>query len=262
VSGLSLSLGSRPSRRSPEAAALRSALLKVTAQLDLSASAQSAGEWTNWVDTLNSNPVAYNAARRPAVGAANGVPIATFAAASPDVGVWPLNATNNGTTHWGLGFWLRPANVVNGVNQIIVAVWPGTNGASANRMLAYQTNATLNCVVYTPTGSRRLTIASAVALSTWVWVRVDWTSARSGDDRLRIYINGAQASGTYAGNGGDNAFPATDLVTVTGNMLIGNGDNGAANGPFGGDLGPNLYSFASDLTAAEDLALMNLKRPA
>ena len=66
---------------------------KVAAWLRLQASAQSAGEWTNWVDVLNSNPVAYNAARRPAVGAsANALPIATFNGATPDVGAWPLNA--------------------------------------------------------------------------------------------------------------------------------------------------------------------------
>jgi hypothetical protein len=49
---------------------------------------------------------------------------------------------------------------------------------------------------------------------------------------------------------------------VTGNAIIGNGDDGAGpNGPFAGDFGPNRYSLSADITTAEDLVIMNYERP-
>ena len=234
---------------------------KVTAMLDLTASAQSGGDWTNWVDTLNSNPVAYNSARRPAVAAAaNGVPIATFAGAAPDVGAWPLNATNNGTTHWSWGFWAKPASVVATGNRGIVHIWGAVGGADVKKILLYQADTALNFLIYSSeAGGRQLSIAGALAANTWVYIRPDWPSSRTGDDRCRVYINGAQASGTYSALGG--TFPVTDLRVATGSGLLANGQDGAANGPWSGSLGPVLYSTSSDLTAGEEAALMNYKRP-
>jgi hypothetical protein len=233
-------------------------LSKISAWLRLAASSQSAGEWTSITDVINSNPATSNAARRAAVGSsANALPIATFA--TNDCWSWPLNASNNGTTHWGIGFWMRPASVGTG-SLVLASICDGTAGASLKKVLLEQHfNALRFSAFSSGSNGRSLTISAALSASVWTWVRADWTSSRTGDDKLRVYVGGAQASGSYADV---LAGPIpTDLLAPTGNALLGNFNDGVAAGPYAGDLGPNLYSTGVDLTTAEDVALMNFERP-
>ncbi len=59
------------------------------------------------------------------------------------------------------------------------------------------------------------------------------------------------------------------LFAATGNIMIGNGQDGAASSPLNGLIGPNIYAFGSKmagattglLTTAARTALMNFEAP-
>jgi hypothetical protein len=260
VSGLSLSLGSRPGRRNPEAQALRSALLKIKGQLRLQASSQSAGEWTNWVDVLNSNPGAINAARRPAVGASNnGLPLATFAT-NDCVAVPILSGVNYSTTRFGYAFWMAP--VAYGSAQSIVSVGNGTGGASVRAFEFEIVSAparSMKCNVFDASGGVKIGTGAANAFpvaGTQVWTRIFYDSTGATDaDKLKLWANEVPVALTFTGAG-------THLLrSATGNILLGNYNDGVASQPYAGSMGPNIWTYDVDFTAAEGLALMNVDRP-
>jgi len=237
----------------------------VTTWLRLGVSSQSGGQWTSITDALNSNPATFNAARQTDVATtANSLPVQTFIATRPSAMVWPLIAANNQTAQWGIGFWFKPATVSNSVNQTLLIASPSvTNGTSSpGKFNLYQFNATLNIIVTTAAGGSRQLQISTLTANTWVWCRWSWDSARSGDDRMRVYINGTNvsSSGSYSDLGSGAAFP-TNLNAPTGNIIGGHfGDNGTGNG-LGADIGPNIYTFNADPTAAEETAIMNYEKP-
>jgi hypothetical protein len=264
LSYLWLPRGLRSGLRANASAAFNPARLsKISAWLRLQASTQSGGEWTNWADVLNSNPVAYNSARRPAVAAAaNALPIATFNPASPVVGAWPLTAANNQTAKTGVALWMKPAVVTGGANQVIYMIAPGTGGANLQKFQVVQNNRTLVPWVAVTAGTangRQLTTGNVLTVSTWAWVRLEYDSSRGGDANLKVYVNGADAGGAYSDIGAGGTLGT--LATVTGNALMGNFNDGSAVAPWSGDFGPNLFVLSDNLTAAEETALMNFERP-
>jgi hypothetical protein len=237
---------------------------KVSTWLRLAASSQSGGQWTSITDVLNNNPATFNAARRTNVGAsANGLPIQAFITARPSAMAWPLIAANNQTTRWGLGFWFRPTTVAGGNQTIMLASPAVTNGSSSpGKFNLYKSGVTLAFIVTTAASGSRQLSASVLAANTWIWQRWSWDSSRSGDDRFRLYVNGANVSGagSYTDLGSGASFP-TNLNAPTGNIIAGHfGDDSTGSG-LDGDFAPNIYTFSEDLTTAEDVALMNFEAP-
>lgn len=227
--------------------------------LRLQSSSQSAGEWTNWVDVMNANPGVINSARRPAVGAsANGLPIATFA--TNDAVAVPLSAgINNQTGLLGWAFWCRFGNLA--TFNTLLSISTGTNGASAAKLQLFLTGSEAPMIdCYMPSGNgRRFTATSGLTQNTWVWLRLRYNSGLGGDANSTVFVNGTVAGGSYA-NLGAGATLGT-LGAPTGNLIIGNINDGVASLPFNGDIGPNIFFLGDDITAAEETALMNFELP-
>jgi hypothetical protein len=206
-----------------------------------------------------SNPATQAVAgRQPQEGlSANGLPIATFDGG--DTLGWPLAANNNGTTYWGVGFWMRPAAVAG--TKFLASISDGSGGASAKKIIFYQDNANIFLGAYSSGSDGRQGQKNTVfAVGTWVFVRASWSSARTGDDRIRIYVNGVLQTLTFS-NLGAGGLP-TDLKSgVTGNLIFGAFNDAATTNPFSGTFGPNIYTFSTDPTAAEETALMNFEAP-
>jgi hypothetical protein len=233
---------------------------KVTALLSLEASAQSGGEWTNWVDLLNNNPGTSNAARRPAVGAAaNGLPIAIFS--TNDCVSVPLIPNNNQTTKVGWAFWLKPSNFPN--TTCLMTIGSGTGGASAlkHRLLATPgRNLRIDAFISGSNGRQFIATAS-LPLSVWSWVRLRYDSSLGGDANLAVYLNDTIVSaGTWSNIGAGGTLGT--LPVVTGNLLIGNVFNDVTpSSPLEGSIGPLIWFFNDEPGAAEEAAIMAYKRP-
>lgn len=230
---------------------------KVTAWLRNAASTQASSEWSSFVDVLNSNPTTNNVARRPAVSAsANGLPTATYA--TNDCASWPITAQNYSTTEYGIAFWMNP----DAYGTISVfEVGNGTAGASVRAFeLELVSSQRMKFNVFDAASGAKTwqTAASAFpAAGTWVWVRIHYSSVGATDtDKGKFYVNGAQL-GSLAISGAGTGI----LRSATGNILLGNYNNGAALQAYNGQLGPNLFILNADLTAAEETALMNFDKP-
>lgn len=227
--------------------------------IDLSASAQSGGEWTQWIDVLNNNPGAINAARRPAVGTStNGLPIATFAT-NDAVAVPLVTAINNQTTKLGWAAWIRIGNLA-GLGTFI-SVSSGTGGASAAKIqVFFNSNETLDIDAYiSGSAGRRFTGSTPLTQNTWTWLRLRYNSALGGDANATMFVNGVVAAGTYGNLGAGGTL--TTLPVVTGKLIIGNINDGTASAALNGDIGPDLFFLGEDITAAEELKLMNYRVP-
>jgi hypothetical protein len=230
---------------------------KVTAWLRLAASAQASGEWTDHVDVLNSNPASINSARRPAVGAsANGLPVATYI--TNDCVSWPIAASNYSTTEYGVAFWMN----VDAFGTIsIFEIGTGTAGAAVRSFeLELVSSQRMKFNVFDAASGAKTwqTAASAFpAAGTWTWVRTHYSSIGATDtDKGKFYVNGVQL-GSLSITGASTGI----MRSNAGNILLGNYNNGAALQAYAGKLGPNLFILNSDLTAAEETALMNFERP-
>jgi len=232
---------------------------KVSSWLRLAVSSQTGGEWVDWVDVLNNNPGVINAARRPAVGAsANGLPIATFA--TNDCVSVPLIANNNQTSRTGIAMWVRVGNLTGTSTLVIYSV--GTGGASARKLFFLLDSAERVRVDAYIAGSAGRSFLSTASLTqnAWAWLRLKYDSLLGGDPNLSAFVNGASAAGAYTDVGAGGTLGV--LPTVTGNLLIGNtNDSGTPSSFLAGDIGPNIFFLSEDLTAAEELILMNFERP-
>lgn len=231
---------------------------KVSAWLRLAASTQASGEWSSFVDVLNSNPTTNNAARRPAVDAsANGLPVATYA--TNDCASWPIAASNYSTTEYGVAFWMKPAAY--GTISIF-EVGNGTGGASVRAFeLELVSVQRMKFNVFDAANAAKTwqTPASTFpAADTWVWVRTHLSSAGATDaDKGKFYVNGAAVGSLTISGAGTGILRSAP----TGNILLGNYNDGAALQAYGGQLGPNLFVLNAELTAGEELALMNFEKP-
>jgi hypothetical protein len=230
---------------------------KVSAWLRNAASTQSGSEWVSFVDVLNSNPTTNNAARRPAVDAsANGLPVATYA--TNDCASWPIAASNFSTTEYGVAFWMNP-DAYGTIS--LFEVGSGTGGASTRAFeleLVSAQRMKFNVFDVASGAKTWQTAVSALpAAGTWTWVRVHYSSVGATDtDKGKFYINGTQLGSLSVVGAGTGI-----LRSATGNILLGNYNDGAALQAYAGKLGPNLFILNADLTAAEELALMNFEKP-
>jgi hypothetical protein len=237
----------------------------VTSWLRLAASTQSGGEWTSIVDVLNAgSPVTQtDADRRTAVGSSgNGLPTMTFD--GTDVHVWALNAnTNNRTDKLGFWLWFYP-NTVSGVQRLLNITVATGCAVGLEKLSFYANNATLLCEVYATntTGRVGTTATNVLTAQTWHAVYLQYDSSRGGDANLAIFTAGVSRSLNYTNIGVGATLGA--LQAPTGNCLIGGFNNvdavvqGIADE---GELGPNLFAFNDNLTAAQITSFLAFEAP-
>ncbi len=234
-------------------------LSAVKGWLRLQASAQSGGEWTNWVDILNSNPGAVNAARRPAVEASNNnLPIASFV--TNDAVSVPLNAAiNNQTAKLGWALWVKVGNLA-GFNTLL-SISTGTAGASVAKLQLFLSSTEAPTIdVYDGTGNgRRFAATAGITQNVWAFIRVRFNGALGGDANGTVFINGVVQAGTYSNLG--LAVMPNALPSPTGNLIIGNINDGTASAALTGRIGSNIFFLGDDITAAEESNLMNFEMP-
>ena len=252
-------MGTRGSFRPAPFGANQGLAGKVSAILDLSASAQSGGEWTNWVDLLNDNPGVINAARRPAVTASgNGLPTATFAT-NDCVSVPLVAAINNQVTKCGWAFHLKVGNIA--ATSTLITIGTGTLGASAQklRLLILASEALRADCFISGANGRLFTTTAVLTQNATTWVRLEYDSSRGGDANIKVFFDTVDQAGSFSDSGAGGTL--TTLPVVTGNMLIGNiNDDPTPSAPLAGIVGPRIYCLRENLTLAEDTALMNFDR--
>jgi hypothetical protein len=236
----------------------------VSAWLRLAASTAVSSEWPTVVDVLNAgSPLTQPSANRiAAVGAAaNGLPTMVFD--GTDVHVWPLTAANNGVSKLGFWFWFKPASLAS--IQVIMAVRTGTGGASARKFdLRTGTSGEVAAQVFISgaDGRQGITGTGKLVVGTWSAIYMQYDDSRGGDANLRIYVAGVNETLSYSNLGVGGTL--TTLPVVTGNGLIGASDNlDAPGGPVlsGGLIGPNIFAFNDNLTAAQITLLMAFEAP-
>lgn len=216
-------------------------------------------------DALNTNPAAQSVdARKPVIEqSANALPCMRFV--TNDVLVWPITAQSSGTNYAGYGLWFKPdsANVI----QRLVAISSGTNGANGLKLVVSPTTTNRIQVVASPdgVGSKVNTPLSAYTTA-WQFLTFEYDKDAATDAaRLVVTVNGVALTAAITGA----ADMSVGLFAATGNILIGNLNDGVASGAFQGLLGPNLYAFASKmpgatlglLTTAARAFLMNYEAP-
>lgn len=231
----------------------------VTSWLRLSASTQSAGEWTAWTDVLNVNPGVINAARRPAVAAsANALPLSNFQ--SNDCVAWPITARNFNTSTFGVYLDVSPDATAG--TQILWSIAPGTNGSNHRAITTYFTGANwiIDCYISDANG-RSFTFNTAAVAGTLKRYGIEYDASVTGDGCLTATINGVitAASGVAnIGAGGSlGAFQAQ-----TGNILFGNFSDGAASSALSGKQGPNVLVLTGKMAGASAGLLTTAARAA
>lgn len=223
---------------------------------------QTTGDLVSWPSQLDSNHATANVARAPAAGASagNAQPLATWTSTNNDAIRLGINAAvlPSGTTKWWVRGWFRqPTSAL----ETLFAIFNGTNGAST-RTLFLQTNTSRRLVlgVYDAgLGVRTATspLNALPAAGSWFWAAGIFDGALVGDARLALKIGGVAQIPTYAGAG----VPPAALNNATGNLLIGNLNDGVSSTAFNGDVASNVFIGRDDLTADEETNLMNFERP-
>lgn len=237
----------------------------VSAWLRLAASTAVAGEYATVVDVLNSNPTSQtDAARKPAAAtAANGLPVMTYDAT--DMLVWPVAASNNSTTKWGIAFWFKPS--ASASTQHFFSGYDDAGGASAKRIQFFeQATSAIAASIYISgsNGRKGLTSNNVLTNGTWAFVTLLYNSSgATEDDKLKIFVNCVNLGPLTFSNVGIGGTLG-DMVSITGNYIIGaRNDSGAPTQPLANNsqIGPNIYVFDAIPSTAELTALMNFEIP-
>lgn len=218
-------------------------------------------------DVLNSNPAVQSVTARkpmPEASAGNGLPCMRFA--TNDVLVWPITAQSSASNYAGWGGWVKPDSVA-AAAQRLIRVATGTNNASATKLVVgLNTSFLTGSAVGATSGTITKTTAPAsIVAAAWHFCTIEFDQDGASDNaRITLTLNAVPlvtlATDTLVGPG---------LVVATGNILIGNGNDGAASSPLNGLIGPNIFAFGSKmagattglLTTAARTALMNFEAP-
>lgn len=218
-------------------------------------------------DVLNTNPAVQSVnERKPVIeNSANGLPCMRFA--TNDVLAWPITAQSSAINQCGWGLWVKLDALA---TQRLLRISAGTNGADGFKLsLTTLTTGGLNPAASSTgseTGLKAYSTAGGAITTAWHFVTIEYDKDGATDAaRLITTVGGVSFAGTFAGAQDISA----GLFAATGNILIGNGNDGVASSPLNGLLGPNIYSFATKmpgaefglLTAAARAALMNFEAP-
>lgn len=229
---------------------LGSAIAKVSKWLSFAhASTTITGSgYSSVADVLGGNAATQSTdARRPAADTANGYPIATF---SDDFLSLPLDASVNDNVKYGVAFWLKLANTTG--SKVLTSIQTGT-GASADKMLHFISGTAIQARAMNV--DRR---AQAGTLDTgWHFVYLGIDSALGSEDAQ--VLMGIDAALQLVSFSSDTAWPST-LGTPTGTMFLG-ANSTAPGSPLVGSVGTDIWFLQSQLTVAEQAALMALHPP-
>lgn len=222
------------------------------------------GNISSVTDVLNLNPAVQGVDDRRPSGDTDG----SMTFLTNDVLSWPLDASNNGGTRWGCAAWFE-LDAPGATNQTLGVITLITGGASARKInIVKNTADRLTVDVYiNDTDGRRFSTTDTTFTTAPVFVTVEIDTSKSPEaNQVKITLNGDVQtwSASNLGSGGS----LTSLVIPTGNMLIGNGRDSAANAPFQGRMGRNWYQFGSTmpnvthglLTPTAITNLMNFER--
>lgn len=229
---------------------------KVSGWLRLAASTAVSSEWPTVVDALNAAaPMAQtDADRLPAVGAAaNGLPTMVYDAT--DVMLWPLSPAHTSTTKLGYWFWYKPATTV-GLQTIM--------HCTTKRVTIYANSAVIQGRAYRDAFNGRMadTPASTIVAGVWTAIYFAYDFSQTGDDKIKIWLDGVQQSLTYSNDGAGGY--GTGLQAASGSACVGaETDSDTPTRPIanGGLLGPNIFAFNDNLTQAEIDNLYAFERP-
>lgn len=207
------------------------------------------GNISSVADQLNTNPAVQGTDARRPTGNADGS--MTFTAVAPDVLSWPITAENS-PAKFGLLHQIKPATVSAGQLNLIT-VRTGTGGASANRYSMRTNNTGLILLLYVDgTNGRFASVSGVLALNE---VRSIYTffdkDAGAESDIFKVFVDGVQQSLSFGNLGTGAALSAGLTAGVTGNILLGNLNDGAASGAYGGDWSRNTYVLTDPLTTQE-----------
>jgi Concanavalin A-like lectin/glucanases superfamily len=232
----------------------------VSAWLRLAASTPVSSEYETVVDVLNSNPAAQTSAnRKPAAGtSANGLPTATFD--GTDVVPWPMHASNNSTTTWGLALWFNPASVAG--SQAILSI--RTTPASVNKLMIWLSGSKLAMDAYISgnNGRRIESTTTTLVAGTWHWLRVAYDSSGGGDGCVSLFVDEAAQSVSASNLGAGGTLGA--LPAPTGTALFGGvTDSDTPSTPVqnGGIYGPNWFVLNATPSAAQVANLRTFEQP-
>lgn len=232
----------------------------VSAWLRLAAGTVTGQGYSSIPDVLASNPaVQATDDRRPVNGtSANGLPIATF---TDDLLSWPVSAGANGTTAWGMAFWMN--ETADGtVRRVFSARRTGASGGcSVDKLeVAYQNTRGMMLDAYASDGQayRARSDTSATGLHFWT---IEYDGSQSTDAlKALITLDGVILTCTFETAAGAQASIPAALPAPTGSFFIG-AQTTVPNAPLTGIIGPNIYFLNAQLTAAQRIALMNFEAP-
>ncbi len=237
-------------------------LSKLSGWLRLAVSAPVSGEWDTVVDVLNAgSPLSTSGGlRKTAVGAAaNGLPTMVFD--GTDVHLWPVSPAHSATTKVGLWFWYKPATVA-GI-QYLYAVTNGVAGSSTKRLHLRANAAKIDGVAYIDNFNGRAgSTPNVLVAGSYTAIYLQYDSSRGGDANLAIFIGGAAQTLTYANDGAGGTLGA--LQAASGSATIGgatDSDTPATPIANNGVIGPNIFAFNDNLTAAEIAAILAFEAP-
>jgi hypothetical protein len=237
-------------------------LSKVSGWLRLAASTAVSSEWPTVVDVLNAgSPMTSSGVRIAAVGAsANGFPTAVFD--GTDVHLWPQSPAHSATTKVGIWLWYKPATVAG--FQMLYNVQNGVAGSSTRRLALGANGAVVRFTGYVDNfnGRHGSTPAATLTAGAYSAIYAQYDSSRGGDANIAIYLNGVAQSLTYSNDGAGGTLGA--LPAASGSATIGgatDSDTPATPIANNGVIGPNIFAFNDNLTAAEITQLLNFERP-
>ncbi len=220
-------------------------------------------------DVLNDNPAVQGTdANRPALGtSANGFSLIT--AAANKVLAWPLVASNNATSQWGVATHIRTS--LSAASRCVFGV-RGGNGANLNRSQIYvhpDESVHANFYLDDSNGRVGITTASDIGDNTVQFLTVEFDGTQATEaGKLTVTLDGVVKVLSFVNEVGTGSMPST-LVAATGNAVIGAFNAAGSSQPFNGLIGPNLYILGGKmvgvteglLTANARTALSNFERP-
>lgn len=198
-------------------------------------------------------------ARRPAGNADGSM---TFVGTAPDVLSVPITAANNADKFgW---FWQIRTSTVAGGQANLITVRSGTAGASANRYSLRRDGANMIFLLYVDGTNGRTAsnsgspnvLTTGTANTIYCFFDKD---AGAEADIFKVFIDGVQQTLSFGNIGVGAALSGGLTAGVTGNILFGNLNDGAASGAYDGTWSRNTYVLTEPLTESQVETLSNFE---
>jgi len=201
------------------------------------------GDVTQWNSQFDSAHGTANAARAPTGLTGAGLDFDTN-----DCVNLPIQASTFNTTYLGYYFWCKPDAVA--TSQTLISISIGTGGASARVMVLMFSSAALICDVFVSgTAGRRATVTSQAAAGVSRLWGFEYNNDKVGEgNKLTLTRDGAVLSPSFSDVGVGGTLGS--LVSATGDILIGNFNDGVTSNPLNGVIGRSLIAFNAPMSGA------------